>query len=80
MHENTQGEALVFLARRNTDCCKWDDLKETFGSAELQAMWVADMDFQAPRCVREALKRYVEQGVFGYYKAPESYFEAFLQW
>ena len=80
MQENCQGEALVFVDRRNTNCSKWDGLKEKFGSAELQAMWVADMDFQAPRCVQEALMRYVEQGVFGYFKAPESYFEAFLQW
>ena len=80
MHENRQGEAMVFVDRRNTNCSKWDGLKELFGSDALQAMWVADMDFQAPRCVVEALKRYVEQGVFGYYEAPGSYFEAFLQW
>ena len=73
-------EKLCFVDRRNTDCSKWDNLKEMFGSSELQAMWVADMDFQAPRCVRDVLKRYVEQGVFGYYKVPESYYEAFMQW
>jgi len=43
-------------------------------------MWVADMDFQAPQCVRDALKAYLEQGVFGYYQVPDSYFEAFMQW
>ena len=47
MHENRQGEAMVFVDRRNTNCSKWDGLKELFGSDALQAMWVADMDFQA---------------------------------
>ncbi len=29
-------------------------------------MWVADMDFRAPQAVIDALRRHVEQGIFGY--------------
>lgn len=78
--QNKGGECLRYVDRRNTNCSKWDDLKGTFGREGLQAMWVADMDFQVPECVRKALGAYVEQGVFGYYKTPESYYEAFMQW
>lgn len=78
--QKNSGEILTYVDRRNTNCSKWDDLRSTFGREDLQAMWVADMDFQVPKCVRDALRDYVEQGVFGYYKAPESYFEAFIQW
>ena len=80
MSDFSCGEALRFVDRRNTNSNKWDGLKSMYGTADLQAMWVADMDFQAPQCVRDALKAYLEQGVFGYYKVPESYFEAFMQW
>lgn len=43
-------------------------------------MWVADMDFQVPQCVINALRKYVDQGVYGYYKIPDSYYQAFIDW
>ena len=73
-------EELKYVDRRNTDCGKWDGLKSMFGESDLLAMWVADMDFQVPECVKEALHRYVEQGVFGYYAVPDSYYDAFIDW
>ena len=80
MSDFSSGETLRFVDRRNTNSNKWDGLKDMYGTADLQAMWVADMDFQAPQCVRDALSAYLAQGVFGYYKVPQSYFEAFMQW
>lgn len=53
---------------------------ERFGEEELLALWIADMDFEAPACVKEALKKYVEFGVFGYYIAPQGYYDAFIRW
>ena len=32
--------------RHNTNCSKWDGLKEKFGEADLLPMWVADMEFK----------------------------------
>ena len=32
--------------RHNTNCSKWDGLKEKFGEAALLPMWVADMEFK----------------------------------
>lgn len=73
-------EQVKYVDRRNTNCGKWDSLKEKFGATDLLAMWVADMDFQVPESVREALHKYVDMGAFGYYKVPDSYYEAFINW
>jgi cystathionine beta-lyase len=43
-------------------------------------MWVADMDFESPPAVVEALKRRVEHGVFGYPLVPPSFFTAAIGW
>ena len=56
--------------RRNTYCCKWD-----VGEDELP-MWIADMDFEAPPCVKNALIKRAEHGVFGYSFVPDEYFLA----
>ena len=69
-----------YLDRRHTDCSKWDNLGAMFGSDNLQAMWVADMDFRCPDCVIEALRAYTDFGLFGYYKPRDSYLQAFLDW
>lgn len=73
-------EQVIYIDRRNTNCNKWDILEEKFGAPDLLAMWVADMDFQVPECVREALHKYVDLGAIGYYKVPDSYYEAFINW
>lgn len=71
---------VTYVDRRNTDCSKWDAQSENFGEEGLHAMWVADMDFQVPACVTDALSAYVKEGVFGYYTAPDSYYNAFINW
>ncbi|CDG88286.1 MalY/PatB family protein [Xenorhabdus bovienii] len=43
-------------------------------------LWIADMDFQCPIEVRNALHNSINQGVFGYSKASDSLFEAIMQW
>lgn len=56
--------------RRNSGSMKWD-VKD----GELP-MWVADMDFPTAPEIREALKKRVEHGVFGYSIVPEEWYEA----
>ena len=73
-------ESLIYIDRRNTDCYKWDGLEAQFGDAELLPLWVADMDFQCPAPVRQAISAWAAHGVFGYYKTPDRYFDAFLRW
>jgi cystathionine beta-lyase len=50
------------LDRRNTDSLKWG----RYRGRDILPLWVADMDFQAPPAVLEALHRRVDQGIFGY--------------
>lgn len=73
-------EELIYVDRRNTNCNKWDGQEKMFGEEGLHAMWVADMDFRVPECVVDALKEYVESGVYGYYKIPDAYYETFINW
>ena len=73
-------EKVVFVDRRGTDCGKWDDLTPKFGEEGLIAMWVADMDFKVPQSVIDAEKKYLEMGAFGYYRARDSYYNAFIAW
>lgn len=71
---------IKYINRKNTDCEKWDGLTDMYGQQELLAMWVADMDFQVPEAVTKALSDYINTGVFGYYRTPDSYYDAFIQW
>ncbi len=64
------------IDRRNSNCIKWDLVKDT----DVIPMWVADMDFEAAPCIKEALMKRVEHGVFGYTLVPESYYEAVQGW
>lgn len=73
-------EEIVYVDRKNSNCNKWDGQTTMFGEEGLLAMWVADMDFQVPQCVKEALTSYVESGVYGYYKIPDAYYQAFINW
>ena len=66
--------------RGGTDSLKWDALAETFGREDLLPLWVADMDFKTPLCVREALHRAVDHGAFGYYKTPRRFHDSILAW
>ncbi len=43
-------------------------------------MWVADMDFPAPRPVLDALHSAVDHGVFGYDKPLAGFYEAVIDW
>lgn len=69
-----------YVDRRGTSCNKWDGQTTMFGEEGLHAMWVADMDFQVPSCVTDALRNYVDQGIFGYYKISDSYYDSFIRW
>lgn len=50
------------IERRNTGSIKWDRYK----GKDVIAMWIADMDFQSPLPIRQALRDYAENAIFGY--------------
>ena len=70
---------MEYVDRRGTQCEKWDALPQKFGEDGLLAMWVADMDFACPACVKQALHEYIERPL-GYFSPPASYFDAVVRW
>lgn len=68
------------IDRRNTRSYKWDQNEKLFGNKNVLPLWVADMDFESPPAVKEAILRRVETGVYGYSVASESYRQAIVNW
>jgi cystathionine beta-lyase len=66
--------------RRNTSSMKWDQAGKVFGTEDILPMWVADMDFEVPPAVVEALTKAAVHGVFGYTARLPSLYEAFIAW
>lgn len=66
--------------RRNTHSIKWDCLKDNFGAADLLPLWVADMDFEVPEAVVEAVTMRAAHGVYGYTAIPDSVYQAICKW
>lgn len=62
--------------RQHTDSLKWHACRH----GDILPMWVADMDFESPACIREALQQRVDHGVFGYSVAQSRVTEAVIQW
>ncbi len=68
------------IDRRNSNSAKWDNVEHLFGSKDVLPMWVADMDFDAPAPVIEALQKRAGEGIYGYLKRPDSYYDAVIDW
>ncbi len=68
------------IDRCGTYCEKWDHNKEIFGRADVLPMWVADMDFATPDCVRDALISRASHGAYGYTNYDEPMFQAVADW
>ncbi len=59
--------------RRGHNSLKWD-----VAEGELP-MWIADMDFECPPAVVEAIKKTAEHGIYGYSGMDEEYFAAIAE-
>jgi len=66
--------------RLNTRSVKWDWREKLFNSEEILPMWVADMDFETPEAVQEALKKRAEHGIFGYTMTDEKVGQSIQNW
>jgi len=65
----------AIVDRRNTFSAKWD-----YCESGVLPMWVADMDFESPREIVDAIKDRAAHGVFGYTRTPDSYYQAAADW
>lgn len=68
------------IDRHGTGALKTDVLKERYGRADLLPLWVADMDFETPPFITEAIRKRLEHPVFGYTVEPEEYRPAIIDW
>lgn len=70
------------IDRRGTHCVKWDRMEALYGVApdEGLSMWVADMEFQPPACVQNAVQAMHEHGVYGYFGDESAYRAAICWW
>ena len=68
------------LDRSGTHALKFDGRRQKFGSDTVQPMWVADMDFAVPACVREAVLARARHPLYGYTLYPDSLLQALVDW
>ena len=61
--------------RRGTLSYKWDSAPEG-----VLPMWVADMDFKTAPAIIDALRKRIDNGIFGYTLVPDEYYDAVISW
>ena len=60
------------IDRKKTNSLKYDFAVERGRDVDVLPLWVADMDFQAPKPVLDALQNAVSHGIFGYSEVKEN--------
>ncbi|MBP5278294.1 MAG: PatB family C-S lyase [Prevotella sp.] len=68
------------IDRSGTHTMKHGVLEERFGRSDLLALWVADMDFETPPFITEALKARMEHSLFGYTLIPDELWTTIIDW
>ena len=71
------------IDRKNSHCYKWDNNEAVYNikdASDLLPMWIADMDIATPSFVIEAMQARLQHPVFGYAKAPDTLYEAIIDW
>lgn len=66
--------------RHHTDATKIEGMVEKFGRGDLLPFWIADMDFEAPPCILDALRSRLDQRVLGYTTVPEDFWQSIASW
>lgn len=66
--------------RKQTSSVKWDRAEKIFGSPDVLPMWVADMDFDNARPIKDALRKMIDEEVLGYTFPPDSLFTSISNW
>ena len=71
-----------YIDNRNKHLAKFDSLKTLYNADPDTSisMWVADMDFNPPQSVIDAMDMEIKHGVFGYYGNHESYLDSVTKW
>ena len=59
---------------------KHEVLAERYGRTDLLPLWVADMDFETPQFITDALRRRLDHSLFGYTVEPADYWPTVQKW
>ena len=68
------------IDRTGTESLKWVYPRKVLKVEDAIPMWVADMDFEAPPAVVEAIRNRAVHGVYGYPLIPPSFWQAAIGW
>ncbi|MCH5214517.1 MAG: PatB family C-S lyase [Muribaculaceae bacterium] len=68
------------VERRGSGALKYDALQERYGNSDLLPYWVADMDFETPPFIIEALRRRLDHPILGYTVTPEEFWQSIIRW
>ena len=70
------------IDRRGTHSSKWDTMEDLYGVSPDNglSMWVADMDFRAPKIIQEKLRGINSHGIYGYYGDHKEYNNSIKWW
>ena len=70
------------IDRRGTHSSKWDTMEGLYGVSPDSglSMWVADMDFRAPKIIQEKLHGINSHGIYGYYGDHKEYNNSIKWW
>jgi len=66
--------------RKGTNSVKYDLLKKLYGREDLLPMWVADMDFDTPPFIFDAIAERAKHPILGYTFRDESYNLNIVEW
>ena len=66
--------------RRGSGAIMTDNLQAVFGRDDLLPLWIADMYFETPAPIRQAIEKRLEHQIYGYSIAPDSYWWSIRDW
>ncbi|MBR1838493.1 MAG: PatB family C-S lyase [Bacteroidaceae bacterium] len=68
------------IDRSGSGDLKHSVLKARYGRDDLLPLWVADMDFETPAFITDALRKRLEHSLFGYTVEPDDYWPSVIDW
>lgn len=68
------------IDRTGSGDLKHEVLEERYGRSDLLPLWVADMDFETPHFITDALRKRMAHSLFGYTVEPKDYWPTVQQW
>ena len=70
----------TIVSREGTASVKYDLREKIFNNGSVMPMWVADMDFETPDFIRQAIEKRVEHPIYGYSFRDDNYTSSIQNW